>query len=174
MNRLMIMLVAIVVIILTSKIVMKLLRQQDLKNGLVLRESDYNIKNSLLSSHKQEKRIEKLKRQQFIEYAINDDMWKKSYVIILASSIISVVFGNISKIGIGGAILIVILATVVFFKRIIKVMLLMDLVAILPLLSLSIKNIPVVILIPAVGIFNYIVLYDYIAYRRTIHKLEEA
>ena len=174
MNRLMIMLVAIVVIILTSKIVMKLLRQQDLKNGLVLRESDYNIKNSLLSSHKQEKRIEKLKRQQFIEYDINEDMWKKSYVIILASSIISVVFGNISKIGIGGAILIVILATVVFFKRIIKVMLLMDLVAILPLLSLSIKNIPVVILIPAVGIFNYIVLYDYIAYRRTIHKLEES
>ena len=170
MSSLTIMIILIALIITTSKIIMNYLRQQDIKNGLVIKEEYYTIGKTLSSSGKQKKRMEEMKKKNFSDFEISTDMWKRTYILILILSGAGVITGVITKFGIGTVLLMTIFSSITYFQKNIRMLTVMDILTLISILFSQRINISLMIILPSMILFNYIIWTDYHRYRKEIRQ----
>ncbi len=91
MTRLFVIILLISMIIAISNIAMQMVKKEDEKNGLYLDDKYYSIKNTLFSSHKQDKRIKKYKKVK-PEYYIESFLWNRTFLTTIISIMAATVF----------------------------------------------------------------------------------
>lgn len=171
MNSFIIMIILISVIITTSKVIMRFLRQQDIKNGLNIKDDNYSVKKTLLTSGNQEKRLKSINKMTFSDYKINQDLWKKGYIIAIISAGAGLIVSIITKYGAGGIILTIILSSVIYYSKQLKYLFLLDVLMIISLFFTRTLNYSYLVVAPAVILFNYIVIIDYNKYMKEQKQL---
>lgn len=168
MSNFLIMIIIISIIITTSKIIMRFLKQQDVKNGLDIKSEYYTIQKTLTSSNKQEKRLKKMQKMLFNEFEIDDKLWKQSYLLLIALSGIGVGINMITKISPGSVLLIVIFASIIYFQKSIKILICMDIMVFLFIISAKSVNTGLMVVLPLIILFNYAIWTDYYKYRQML------
>ena len=168
MSNFLIMILILSIIITTSKIIMRFLKQQDIKNGLDIKSEYYTIQKTLTSSNKQEKRLKKMQKMLFNEFEIDDKLWKQSYLLLIALSGIGVGINMITKISPGSVLLIVIFASIIYFQKSIKILICMDIMVFLFIISAKSVNTGLMVVLPLIILFNYAIWADYYKYRQML------
>lgn len=168
MSNFLIMILILSIIITTSKIIMRFLKQQDIKNGLDIKSEYYTIQKTLTSSNKQEKRLKKMQKMLFNEFEIDDKLWKQSYLLLIALSGIGVGINMITKISPGSVLLIVIFASIIYFQKSIKILICMDIMVFLFIISSKSVNTGLMVVLPLIILFNYAIWTDYYKYRQML------
>lgn len=174
MNPILIMLAIIALILAASKIAMNQVKKEDRRQGLELKDKNYSLKGTLLSSSNQDKRIEKNNKETFHEYKINESLWKKAMIVLIGSAIVSITYGFTARADFIGPLMLTIAGVYVYYSKKIRFVIFTDILTLLVLFTNPIKYlVPILIMVPAIIILNFVTINDYIAYRRYKRELED-
>ncbi len=147
------------IILVISKLIMKMIRKEDEKNGLYINEKEYTILSPLRLSRNQDKRI---KKETAKKYPINEELWKKSCLLVIISASLAATAGFVFKADVAGPVIIILAAIYVYINRSYRVLLVTDILLILIMIFQGINySFPLLISYPAMIFFTYIVRKDY-------------
>ena len=157
----------ILLILFVARFFMQRIRDDDRKNGLKLDKKEYTIRKTILSSNKQEKRLEKIlkEKQTFKEYTANDEKLKKYLALSLVIMILGIPFAIILKAGLPTLIICIMLTIWIYSSKSIKVVIFQDVFILLSLLYES-KYYHYIIVIPVSIFVTYLISSKYILFRK--------
>ena len=159
--------ILILLILFVARFFMQRIRDDDRKNGLKLDKKEYTIRKTILSSNKQEKRLEKIlkEKQTFKEYTANDEKLKKYLALSLVIMILGIPFAIILKAGLPTLIICIMLTIWIYSSKSIKVVIFQDVFILLSLLYES-KYYHYIIVIPVSIFVTYLISSKYILFRK--------
>lgn len=159
--------ILILLILFVARFFMQRIRDDDRKNGLKLDKKEYTIRKTILSSNKQEKRLEKIlkEKQTFKEYTADDEKLKKYLALSLVIMILGIPFAMILKAGLPTLIICIMLTIWIYSSKSIKVVIFQDVFILLSLLYES-KYYHYIIVIPVSIFVTYLISSKYILFRK--------
>ena len=159
--------ILILLILFVARFFMQRIRDDDRKNGLKLDKKEYTIRKTILSSNKQEKRLEKIlqEKQTFKEYTADDEKLKKYLALSLVIMILGIPFAIILKAGLPTLIICIMLTIWIYSSKSIKVVIFQDVFILLSLLYES-KYYHYIIVIPVSIFVTYLISSKYILFRK--------
>ena len=159
--------ILILLILFVARFFMQRIRDDDRKNGLKLDKKEYTIRKTILSSNKQEKRLEKIlqEKQTFKEYTADDEKLKKYLALSLVIMILGIPFAIILKAGLPTLIICIMLTIWIYSSKSIKVGIFQDVFILLSLLYES-KYYHYIIVIPVSIFVTYLISSKYILFRK--------
>lgn len=159
--------ILILLILFVARFFMQRIRDDDRKNGLKLDKKEYTIRKTILSSNKQEKRLEKIlkEKQTFKEYTADDEKLKKYLALSLVIMVLGIPFAIILKAGLPTLIICIMLTIWIYSSKSIKVVIFQDVFILLSLLYES-KYYHYIIVIPVSIFVTYLISSKYILFRK--------
>jgi len=159
------------VLLTISKFAMEIIKKRDRRNGLVLDDKYYSITGTLFSPLNQDKRLKKIQKLKFENYNIDDKQWKKGFIFFIILGIAGLLYAIIYNADVLSIVFAAVFVVLLFFVRKIIFLVLLDMFVIYGVLhDFTSLNISVCIIFPAVIMINYIVMKDYMAYRKKINQ----
>ena len=165
--------VVIAGIVAVSKLAMEYLKTLDIKNGLVIDDSNYSIKGTLFNSIKQDKRIKKENKKHFKDYEIDSAAWKKCFFLFIGAIVCAVIESLCEGKSILPILLISVSLPIHYFSKRLYYLLVFDICYLFSLCCISYVLISVIIIAPAVVLYNYVVWKDYKNYKKSLREKTE-
>lgn len=174
MKRYYLLIIILTLIILLYKIIMDYLKKIDRKNGLKIDERNYSIIGTIFSPIIQNKRISRQTKMAFKDFEIDDVLWKKAFIFFEAASLCAIIISLFRNVTVFGMIIICISGMITYFMKKIYSVFIADLCYIVMLTTrLSNNYMNLILITPALILFNYIVLRDYRKYRKDKKTIKE-